>query len=130
SGWEAKDFAAMYRHTIQRLNAQGVDNVVNVMAYMGNEKWMAQSWWKDLYPGDDVVDWVGLDSYSSVEKGYYHYGNFASLLDRKPKNGGQGFYDWAVNTHPSKPIMIAEWGAYHRVGHHTDKSSLYNNVIN
>ncbi|MEV0903126.1 DNRLRE domain-containing protein, partial [Actinoplanes sp. NPDC049802] len=77
SGWEAKDFAAMYRHTIERLRAKGVTNVVNVLAYMGNEKWLAQSWWPDLYPGDDVVDWIGLDSYVSVEKGYYHYGDFA-----------------------------------------------------
>src|SRR5690348_12658142 len=45
SGMEAKDFAAMYRHTIERLRKQGVTNVVNVMAYMGNERWMAQSWW-------------------------------------------------------------------------------------
>ncbi|MEU8663944.1 glycosyl hydrolase, partial [Actinoplanes philippinensis] len=129
SGWEAKDFAAMYRHTIQRLRSQGVTNVVNVLAYMGNEKWMAQSWWKDLYPGDEVVDWIGLDSYVSVEKGYYHYGKFADLLDRKPKGGGLGFYDWATSKHPTKPIMVAEWGAYHRVGKRTDKSAVYDSVV-
>ncbi|MFC4071455.1 glycoside hydrolase family 26 protein [Actinoplanes subglobosus] len=129
SGYEAKDFAAMYRHTIKRLRAQGVTNVVNVVAYMGNEKWMAQSWWKDLYPGDDVVDWIGLDSYVSVEKGYYHFGDFGDLLDRKPKGGGLGFYDWAVTKHKSKPIMVAEWGAYHRVGRNTDKSAVYNSVV-
>jgi hypothetical protein len=60
SGWTAKDFAAMYRHTILRLRAQGITNAINVLAYMGNEKWMSQSWWADLYPGDDVVDWIGL----------------------------------------------------------------------
>ncbi len=128
SGWEAKDFAAMYRHTILRLRAQGVTNVVNVMAYMGNEKWMAQSWWKDLYPGDDVVNWIGLDSYVSAEKGYYHYGMFADLLDRAPTGGGQGFYDWAVSKHAAKPIMVAEWGAYHRVGKIADKAPVYNTV--
>ncbi|MDT4992505.1 MAG: hypothetical protein QOH97_2397, partial [Actinoplanes sp.] len=41
SGMQAKDFAAMYRHTILRLRARGVTNVINVLAYMGNEKWMA-----------------------------------------------------------------------------------------
>ncbi|BBH70585.1 hypothetical protein ACTI_72700 [Actinoplanes sp. OR16] len=128
SGWEAKDFAAMYRHTILRLRAQGVTNVVNVMAYMGNEKWMAQSWWKDLYPGNDVVDWVGLDSYVSVEKGYYHFGDFGDILDRGPK-GGPGFYDWAVAKAPGKPFMLAEWGGYHRVGKNTDKSAVYNDVL-
>ncbi|MEU4693907.1 DNRLRE domain-containing protein [Actinoplanes sp. NPDC023714] len=129
SGWEAKDYAAMYRHTIERLRAKGVTNVVNVLAYMGNEKWLAQSWWKDLYPGDDVVDWIGLDSYVSVEKGYYHYGDFGDLLDRKPTGGGTGFYDWAVTKHAGKPIMVAEWGAYHRIGKNTDKSAVYNDVL-
>ncbi|MFI5935205.1 DNRLRE domain-containing protein [Actinoplanes sp. NPDC051494] len=128
SGWEARDFAAMYRHTIERLRAKGVTNAINVMAYMGNEKWMAQSWWKDLYPGDDVVDWMGLDSYVSAEKGYYHYGAFGDLLDRSAP-GGQGFYDWAASKHAAKPIMVAEWGVYHRVGRTADKSAGYQSVL-
>jgi beta-mannanase len=113
---------------IQRLRAKGVSNAVSVVGYMGNEKWMAQSWWKDLYPGDDVVDWVGLDSYVSAEKNYYHQGMFADLLDRKaPK--GTGFYDWSVKNHPSKPFMVAEWGAYHRIGKVVDKAAQFNSVI-
>jgi beta-mannanase len=128
SGWEAKDFAAMYRHTILRLRAKGVTKAINVVAYMGNEKWMAQSWWKDLYPGDDVVDWMGLDSYVSAEKGYYHFGKFADLLDRAPTGGGPGFYEWATTKHASKPIMVAEWGAYHRVGKIADKAPAYDSV--
>ena len=129
SGMTAKDFAAMYRHVILRLRADGVTNVVNVLAYMGNEKWMAQSWWKDLYPGDDVVDWVGLDSYVSVEPGYYHFGDFGDLLDRKPTGGGLGFYDWSVTNHPSKPIMVAEWGMYHRVAYPTSKAAAFKTVV-
>ena len=128
SGMTAKDFAAMYRHTILRLRAAGVTNVVNVMAYMGNEKWMAQSWWKDLYPGDDVVDWVGLDSYVSAEKGYYHYGMFADLLDRAATDG-QGFYDWATTKHAGKPMMIVEWGVYHRLRRVVDKSPAFASVV-
>ncbi|GIM92352.1 CBM96 family carbohydrate-binding protein [Paractinoplanes toevensis] len=129
SGMTAKDYAAMYRHVIERLRADGVTNVVNVLAYMGNEKWMAQSWWKDLYPGDDVVDWVGLDSYVSVEKGYYHFGDFGDLLDRQPTGGGLGFYDWSVKNHPSKPIMVAEWGMYHRVSYPASKAAAFNSVL-
>ncbi|GIE97844.1 hypothetical protein Ari01nite_53090 [Paractinoplanes rishiriensis] len=129
SGMTAKDYAAMYRHVIERLRAKGVTNVVNVLAYMGNEKWMAQSWWKDLYPGDDVVDWIGLDSYVSVEPGYYHFGDFGDLLDRKPTGGGLGFYDWSVKNHPAKPIMVAEWGMYHRVSKPTSKAAAYHTVL-
>jgi beta-mannanase len=128
SGMTAKDFAASYRHVILRLRAKGVTNAVSVIGYMGNEKWMAQSWWKDLYPGDDVVDWVGLDSYVSAEKGYYHQGMFADLLDRRAPRG-TGFYDWSVTNHPSKPIMIAEWGAYHRIGKVVDKTAQFNSVL-
>jgi beta-mannanase len=129
SGMTAKDYAAMYRHVVQRLRTDGVTNAITVVAYMGNEKWMAQSWWKDLYPGDDVVDWVGLDSYVSVEKGYYHYGDFGDLLDRQPTGGGLGFYDWAVLNHPAKPIMVAEWGMYHRQNYVTDKSAAFATVV-
>jgi hypothetical protein len=87
----AKDYAAMYRHVILRLSADGVDNAVNVLAYMGNEKWMAQSWWKDLYPGDDVVD-------------------------------------WSVRNHRSKPIMLAEWGMYHRTTVKVDKAAAFSPI--
>jgi hypothetical protein len=129
SGMTAADYAAMYRHVVLRLRADGVTNVVNVLAYMGNEKWMAQPWWADLYPGDDVVDWIGLDSYVSVEKGYYHYGDFGDLLDRQPTGGGLGFYDWAAQTHPGKPFMVAEWGMYHRAAFPTDKAAAFASVL-
>jgi beta-mannanase len=113
-GMTAKDYKAMYRHVVQTLRADGATNVITVMAYMGNEKWMGRSWWKDLYPGDDVVDWIGLDSYVSVDD-TYHRGDMGDILDRKPTGGGLGWYDWATTTHPGKPIMVAEWGMYHRV---------------
>jgi hypothetical protein len=127
-GMTAKDFAASYRHVILRLRADGVTNMVSVIAYMGNEKWMAQSWWKDLYPGDDVVDWIGLDSYVSAEPGYYHNGLFGDLLDRHAP-GGPGFYQWATTRHPSKPIMIAEWGVYTRAGRVVSKVAQFNSVL-
>jgi hypothetical protein len=129
SGMTAKDYAAMYRYVIKRIRAAGVTNMVNVLAYMGNEKWMAQSWWADLYPGDDVVDWIGLDSYVSVEKGYYHYGDFGDLLDRQPTGGGLGWYDYMVRNHPAKPIMVAEWGMYHRTKTIVDKAPAFRTVV-
>ncbi|GIE98590.1 endoglucanase [Paractinoplanes rishiriensis] len=128
SGMTAKDFAASYRYVTKRLRAQGVTNAVSVMAYMGNEKWMGRSWWKDLYPGNDVVDWIGLDSYVSAEPGYYHHGLFGDLLDRRAK-GGEAFYSWATTKHPGKPLMVAEWGAYHRVGQVVDKAAQFNSVL-
>ena len=129
SGMTARDYAAMYRHVITRLRANEVTNAVNVIAYMGNEKWMAQSWWQDLYPGDAYVDWIGLDSYVSVEPGYYHHGDMGDVLDRQPTGGGAGWYDWAVTNHPGKPVMVAEWGMYHRRASVTDKAAAFASVI-
>jgi hypothetical protein len=128
AGMRARDFAAMYRHTVLRLRAKGVTNVINVMAYMGNENWMSQSWWPDLYPGDDVVDWMGLDSYLNAQPDDYHYGTFADLLERRGTSG-PGFYDWAVRRHPAKPLMVVEWGVYHRVHRPIDKSPAYDSVL-
>ena len=71
---------------------------------------MSQSWWADLYPGDDVVDWIGLDSYVSAEKNTYHYGQFADLLDRKGATR-TGLVRLGV---PAAPVEADHGG---RVGH-------------
>jgi hypothetical protein len=72
---------------------------------------------------------MGLDSYVSAERGAYHHGQFADLLDRAPTDGGQGWYRWATSKHANKPIMIAEWGVYHRIGKKADKTAAYNSVL-
>ena len=38
SGMTAKDYAAMFRHTVQRLRANGVNNAVFVVAYMNDRE--------------------------------------------------------------------------------------------
>ncbi|MGI5236710.1 CBM96 family carbohydrate-binding protein [Dactylosporangium sp. CA-139066] len=112
SGQTAKDFAAMFRHTALRLKADGVTNAVFVVAYMNYEKWNNTSWWGDMYPGDDVVDWVGVDTYNNAQPGGFHYGDFNYMMNRTNSASFPGFYNWATTKHPSKPIMVAEWGVY------------------
>ncbi len=34
-----------------------------------------------------------------------------------------------TRNHPAKPIMVAEWGMYHRVAYPTDKSAAFNSVL-
>ncbi|GIJ43842.1 hypothetical protein Val02_07280 [Virgisporangium aliadipatigenens] len=130
SGMTAKDYAAMYRHTVQRMRANGVTNVVFVMAYMNVEKWNNSSWWKDLYPGNDVVDWVGVDSYVNSQPNGYHYGDFNNLMNRTTdKNVFPGWYNWALTT--GKPIMVAEWGMYEcrTKCSPAEKAKLYGTVL-
>lgn len=134
SGMTAADYAAMYRHVVRRIRDDGVDNAVTVLAYMSNERWMAAPWWQRLYPGDGYVDWIGLDSYASVERGSYHYGGFGELLDRPsgpdPAHLVEaGFYDRAVADHPGKPIMVTEWGMYRRTEATVSKAAAFGSVL-
>jgi hypothetical protein len=113
SGMTAKDYAAMFRHTALRMKANGVSNAVFVVAYMNYEKWNNTAWWGDLYPGDDVVDWVGVDTYNNAQPGGFHTGDFTYMMNRtNDKAKFPGWYTWATTKHPGKPIMVAEWGVY------------------
>ncbi|MEW9554202.1 glycoside hydrolase family 26 protein [Nonomuraea sp. NPDC050783] len=113
SGMRAADYAAMYRHVVLRLRGQGVRNAVMVMTYMGAPNWAVEPWFEQLYPGDDVVDWVGMDPYADDRVKDFH-----GLVDkvRKEKKYAQwpGFYRWMQLRFPGKPVMVAEWGVFER----------------
>jgi hypothetical protein len=111
SGHTAADYRRMFRHVVQRLRADGVRNAVTVMDYIAIEKWVEQPWFGQLYPGNDVVDWLGLDAYlrqSSDAKA-----DFAALVHgpRGSVPGWPGFLAWAGMVAPGKPVMLGEWGA-------------------
>jgi hypothetical protein len=113
SGMEAADYAAMFRYVVERLRAAGVDNLVSVMNYMGYLKWVEKPWHDQLYPGDDVVDWIGLSGYgqSLHDDGR---SDFGEIVDQtKGDTAWPGFYHWVAKEHPAKPMMLAEWGVFH-----------------
>ncbi|HCT81375.1 MAG TPA: hypothetical protein DGT23_33360 [Micromonosporaceae bacterium] len=114
SGMTAKDYAAAYRYVVKRLRANGVTNFVSTMCYMAYVPWNTSSWFDELYPGDDVVDWVAWDIYAHSEPGY-GFGDFAEMMNRRSGNkpGWPGFYNWAARTFPDKPLMVAEWGVWY-----------------
>ena len=51
----------MWHNVRARFDALGVTNVVWVMNYMGWKDWNCVV--KDLWPGNDYVDWVMWDPY-------------------------------------------------------------------
>jgi hypothetical protein len=107
----ARDYANMVRYTVKRMRANGVTNVVFVMAYMNVEKWNDSPWWADLYPGNDVIDWVAVDSYVNAQPKGFHAGDFTYLMNRTTgRSKFNGWYNWALTT--KKPIMVAEWAVY------------------
>lgn len=102
SGDTPADFVAMYRHVVTTLRVLGVTNAVFVMNYIGYQKWSDVV--DVMYPGDDVVDWIAYDPY-----GFEVHTNFGKFLD-SAKRPWPGFYTWATEKAPGKPIMLAEWG--------------------
>jgi hypothetical protein len=129
SGYTAEDYAAMFRHVVERLRARGVNNLVTVLVHMAYVPHTSQKWFTDMYPGDDVVDWIGFDTYAYSDPGYGH-GDFAELLNRRAENKPTwpGFYNWAVTRHPSKPLMVAEWGVWSSKRNPAHKAEFYREV--
>ncbi|WP_412540572.1 DNRLRE domain-containing protein [Longispora sp. K20-0274] len=116
SGMTARDYAAMFRHVVERLRAKGVTNAVTVMCYMSYVPWNVQPWFGDLYPGDDVIDWVSWDVYAYSEAGF-GYGDFVEMVNRTlVGKSWPGIYSWAARTFPDKPLMVAEWGVWQSGG--------------
>ncbi|KAB8191124.1 hypothetical protein FH608_031440 [Nonomuraea phyllanthi] len=125
SGMRATDYAAMYRHVVLRLRDQGVKNAVMVMTYMGAPNWAAQPWFEDLYPGDDVVDWVAMDPYAD-----HRVDDFEGLVNktRKEYPDWPGFYRWMQARFPGKPVMVAEWGVFERADDRSFKRAFFESV--
>ena len=129
SGMTAKDYAAMYRHTVERLRDDGVDNAVFVMIYMGFQRWATQPWFDRLYPGDDVVDWIGYDPYVSADPTADHHGDFARLVNQtSDPDTWPGFYNWSVAHHPDKPLMLSEWGVFEYPDDPARKAEIFDSV--
>ncbi|HEY8473469.1 MAG TPA: glycosyl hydrolase [Natronosporangium sp.] len=129
SGYQASDYAAMYRHVVERLRGNGVDNLVTVMSYMAYVPWNVRPWFPELYPGDDVVDWIAWDTYAYSDPGY-GYGDFGEMLNRRSSQhpNWPGFYNWATAQFPDKPFMLGEWGVWYSRRNPGHMAELYDSV--
>jgi beta-mannanase len=52
--------------------------------------------YKDYFPGDQYVDWVGVDDYQHPNKGF--------------EDSFKVAYDYFQQVSPTKPFIVAEWG--------------------
>lgn len=98
------DYRAMWKNVHNRFSALGVTNVVWVWNVMGNTNWACEL--KDMWPGNNMVDWITWDPYVRGGEGQ----TFAGIVSP--------FYNWlsanSDSTHAftSKPWGLSEWGAY------------------
>jgi hypothetical protein len=97
------DFVAAWKHIVDIFRAQGVTNVIWV--WNPNYDESGPHHFTEYYPGDDYVDWIGIDMYQfsdSVDPDaemaviYNVYGN------RKPVS----ICEWGVNAQPWPPYTV------------------------
>jgi hypothetical protein len=103
-------YVRAWRHLRSVLRSAGATNVQLVWCPNSNDV-PATSWnhWSAYYPGDDAVDWVGVDGYNwgrSDHPSDSGWRSFATVF------GGGVYADYAAR----KPIMIAEFGSAEQGG--------------
>jgi hypothetical protein len=96
----AADYVAAWKHVRKIFAEVGATDVGWVWA--PTAKGMAGGDARQFYPGDDQVDWIGVDAYTGPQ-----LRPFATVL--------QPFMRFAGG-HPGKPVMVAEFGLADRDG--------------
>lgn len=95
----------MWKNVRNRFTADGVTNIVWAVDYMNYQPWACLV--PDLYPGDNLVDWIVFNGYSN-NGGSINWGSiisrFTTLLTSKSGSSTSG-HDYL-----SKPWGISEWG--------------------
>jgi len=95
-------YQAAYRHVVDRVRARGAKNISWV--FQVNNQSVPKAPWntmRDYYPGDDYVDWLALSAYGMQ----FPHSDWIT-----PRSAFQDAYAELCSLHPSKPIMMAEWG--------------------
>ncbi len=98
-------FISAFRH-VHDLMAPLAPKVVWVLNYANPSSSVATS----FYPGDAYLDWIAWDPYNWYNCGG-HNDPWIQLSDKMA-----GFYGWAQTNHPSKPLMLAEYGSHQPSG--------------
>lgn len=100
------EFRAAWRRYVEVFRATGVRNVVWVWVVTPTVFYAAPATATadQLYPGDDVVDWLGLDAYN-----WYGCTTGVPTTWRTMAQIAGPFRDFG-RAH-GKPLMLAEWGA-------------------
>ncbi len=95
-------YRAMWANVRQQFTNQGVTNVDWGIIYMSGPQWACMQ--KELWPGNNLVDWVMWDHYYSDNETF--------------KSGTDYFYNWlttnsdATHDFTNHPWGIGEWGSW------------------
>src|SRR3954453_13637308 len=127
SGYTAEDYRAMFRHVVSQFRVRGSRNILFTMVYMGYSGYMIKPWFRDLYPGDAYVDWIGFDPFAKSNIKDYP-GLLNKVAEPQQQLGFPGFYDYANKFSRNKPLILSEWAVLEPPGHPGRKPAFYRNV--
>lgn len=100
----AAEYRAMWQNVRNRFDALGVTNVVWAMNYMGFVSHDCMI--KDLWPGNNLVDWVLFDPYPGGNENWdTGFGRFYKFLNNNSD---------VAHAFSSKPYGVGEWGSWHK----------------
>ena len=107
---DPEQYIKAYRHVVDIFKKEKVKNVKWVWCFMNfshpNETWND---WAAAYPGDEYVDWIGIDGYNwgSVQD-WSDWQSFKVLFRDQVRR--------AKKLWPNKPIMVAEFASAEKGG--------------
>jgi hypothetical protein len=99
-----EQFRAAYRRIITLTRAAGARNLTWVFHVNYNDSPQA-AWnrFENYYPGDDVIDWIGVSVYGAQKPDSNQWPEFRSVMD--------SVYPRLAALSATKPIIVAEFGA-------------------
>ncbi len=102
---DPQEYIQAYRHIVDIFRTVGARNVIWVWSPM-NYSYPDASWndFIKAYPGNDYVDWIGIDGYNwGSTQSWSRWQSFEDLFRESVLRVSGAF--------PDKPIMIAEFGS-------------------
>jgi len=105
NGRDPQKYVKAYRHVHDIFKKAGVKNIKWIWCY-NNYPNPVESWndYELAYPGDDYVDWIGIDGYNwGTTQTWSGWQSFRDLFRDQVRE--------ATKSHPTKPVMIAEFGS-------------------
>lgn len=96
-------FAAAYRHIVETMRGAGADNLTWVLHVNANDG-PEEPWnrFEEYYPGEDVVDWVGISAYGPQLPSDDEASPFRDMMDPAVMR--------VEAMAPGKPIVALEFG--------------------
>ncbi len=101
NGNKPSQFKSAWTRVVNIFNGVGASNVEWVWCpNVGRPVWNAPYPMRSFYPGDDYVDWIGLDGYNYASSRSMPWFSFEDVFGAS--------YKEITNLAPTKPLMLAE----------------------